>query len=165
MDKIYELLSALIDEINEAQTEKEETQAKARSSESKNDLDAIGEACRRFCQAHELCDCCEVGKLFPDDEPCLIELIYRTGHPIEKLLSIVMGYEPEEKTEPPKRQKYRVPVEFSGMRDVIVEASSPDEAQKLAQAQAEREMNTSAWNNVAKRAVEWVGEPDVIQAP
>ena len=165
MDKIYELLSALIDEIDEVQTEKEEAQARVRCSEPKNDLDAIGEACRRFCDAHEKCIDCKASVLIPEEYPCLIEMIYRTGQPIEKLLSIVMGYEPEEKTEPPKRQKYRVPVEFSGMKDVIVEASSPDEAQKLAQAQAEREMNTSAWNNVAKRAVEWVGEPDVIQAP
>ncbi|MBR2776672.1 MAG: hypothetical protein IKD75_06135 [Prevotella sp.] len=163
MDKIYELLSALIDEIDEVQTEKEEAQARVRSSEPKNDLDAIGEACRRFCQAHELCDCCEVGKLFPDDEPCLIELIYRTGHPIEKLLSIVMSPQPEE--EPPKPQKYRVPVEFVGIKDVIVEASTPAEAQKLAKAQAEREMNTSEWDKVAGRTVSLVGEPDVIQAP
>lgn len=162
MDKIYELLSALIDEIDEVQTEKEEAQAKARSSEPKKDLDAIGEACRRFCQAHELCDCCEVGKLFPDDEPCLIELIYRTGHPIEKLLSIVMSPQPEE--EPPKPQKYRVPVEFVGIKDVIVEASNPEEAKKLARTKAEREANTNAWNNVAGRAVKMVGDPDVISA-
>jgi len=165
MDKIYELLSALINEIDEVQTEKEEAQAKVRSSEPKNDLDAIGEACGRFCQATDDCCDCKVGKLIPDGEPCMIELIYRMGHPIEKLLSIVMGYEPEEKTEPPKRQKYRVPVEFVGIKDVIVEASTPAEAQKLAKAQAEREMNTSEWDKVAGRTVSLVGEPDVIQAP
>ena len=162
MDKIYELLSALIDEIDEAQTEKEQAQAKVRSSEPKNDLDAIGEACRRFCQANE-CRDCVIGKMIPDDEPCMIELIYRMGHPIEQMLTCVMSSVSEEET--PKPQKYRVPVEFVGIKDVIVEASTPAEAQKLARAQAEREMNTSEWDKVAGRTVKLVGEPDVIQAP
>jgi len=161
MDKIYELLSALIDEIDEAQTEREETQARVRSSEPKNDLDAIGEACRRFCQANE-CRDCVIGKMIPDDEPCMIELIYRMGHPIEQMLTCVMSSVPEEETLKP--QKYRVPVEFVGVKDVIVEASTPAEAQKLARAQAEREMNTSEWDKVAGRTVKLVGEPDVIQA-
>lgn len=165
MDKIYELLSALIDEIDEVQTEKEEAQARVRSSEPKNDLDPISAACRRFCQAHDTCVDCKISKELPEDDPCMIEMIYRSGHPIEKLLSIVMGYEPKEKTEPPKRQKYRVPVEFVGIKDVIVEASTPAEAQKFAKAQAEREMNTSEWDKVAGRTVKLVGEPDVIQAP
>lgn len=161
MDKIYELLSALIDEIDEAQTEKEEAQAKARSSEPKNDLDAIGEACRRFCQANE-CKDCVIGKMIPVDEPCMIELIYRMGHPIEQMLTCVMSSVPEEETLKP--QKYRVPVEFVGIKDVIVEASNPEEAKKLARTKAEREANTNAWNNVAGRAVKMVGEPDVIPA-
>lgn len=162
MDKIYELLSALIDEIDEVQTEKEEAQARVRSSEPKNDLDAIGEACRRFCQANECMDC-RVGKLIPDDGPCLIEAIYRTGHPIEKMLSIVMSPAVEEELTKP--QKYRVPVEFVGVKDVIVEASSPEEAKKLARTKGEHEVNTAAWNNIAGRAVKMVGEPDVIPAP